>query len=82
MSFIPLLIISIILIILFVPVTPLRIRNYVSGTSNEGFMDEYDDNAPPDRLIMNSQKEAEELHQRDVIGRVQTFFTPKLPQEE
>lgn len=82
MNFIPLLIIAIILIILFVPVTPLRIRNYISGTYNEGFLDEYDDNAPPDRLMMNSQKEAEELHRRDVIGRVHNLFTPKLPQEE
>jgi hypothetical protein len=91
MKWLPLLMVSVLLLVFLVPVTPLRERFEVRDIDNNqnlynpppgAVIEEPPEDAPAPGLMMNGPKEAEDLHRRDMFERLAKYFEPKLPEDD
>lgn len=73
MNWIPLLVVCILLLVLFVPVTP--IVKSESFSVYDGIIE-----SPPELLIRNGQKEEEDIHRRDVLSRIHPYIPEDVQQ--
>jgi len=95
MKWLPLLMVSVLLLVFLVPVTPLREQFKVRDIDNNqnlyapspgpgsgAVIEEPPEDAPAPGLMMNGPKEAEDLHRRDMFERLAKYFEPKLPVDD
>lgn len=83
MKWIPLLIVSFLLLVFLVPVTPILERFEGRYAPPPGaVIEEPPEDAPAPGLMMNGPKEAEDLHRRDMFERLAKYFEPKLPEDD